>query len=175
MTIKRDSRARVQDTESARALGKLNLGITKRKSMLRACFEYVGSDIAKDLDEKIPKHLDINTVLCMAKLSKIAYRKNNTHQIVECPKCHKDVSIPIFDDTSIAREKNSIAALAHLFDRLAPKLASLQVNVDVQQEAEKTSDIFFNSIVRFVAPEKREECMKYLKEQLEALDARRES
>lgn len=169
--IKRE-KGRVVDREEARKLGQYGKGIHKRSYLFRKSLEYVGRKLRKDFN--LPVELEPSTTLCLQKLSDIAYRDNKQPVTVDCPHCRKPVTLSYFDDSAITREKNSIQALAHIFDRLAPKLASLQVNMDIQHEAEKMSDVFFQAIVKYVPADKKQECLQYLNDQIEMLNAKRE-
>lgn len=136
----------------------------KRKDAARM-FEIVDKELLKtpEVSKAIPSQAKaaVNHYLVLRKLAQIAYRQNEKRKAVDvvCPDCkrHHRIFVQLPD---VVMERNTITALGLIYDRLAPKLGSLHVDVKAESEISVATEVIAEVLLKYVPEEQRKECMQ---------------
>jgi hypothetical protein len=129
-----------------------------RKDAL-AIFDIVDSVLREtDLVKSVPEAArdQITHYLTLFKLCQVAYRNNKLKVDVECPHCGEKHEVKVTDSQAQA---NSIKALGMIYDRLAPKLGQLTVDIKAQSEIAAATEAITGVILKYVPDEHRQECV----------------
>lgn len=157
--IRRDKRGIIRDRESAIELQKYATGLTHKKKTFEKICKCVDLDFSKIEDIKmrrLPEGVPPTQYLLVRRLYAVALRDNNAKEYIACQKCGHKMEHFVNKDK---QEHNSMTAATALFDRVAPRLQSLQVDVDVHETVASATQIIIKSIVKYVPPDRRHECM----------------
>ncbi len=145
----------------------------RRRKSTQEIFAIIDKELEKtDAAKNIPREARKNLThyLTVRKLVSIAYRTNTNKKVVEfeCPECKKKARHYV-DVDNLASEDHSIKALSIIYDRLAPKLGSLHVDVAAEGQVNAASDVMAEIIMRYVPLETRKECMEEIRAGLSRL------
>lgn len=133
--------------------------LPKSHTEFRNVLSHLNNKIEK-LHKNPPKGVSLVNLTVFEKAFEIAMRDNTEVELVECPHCKKNFEYDLY---SPQKEKNSIAVHLKLMDKLAPNLAAITQDINVNFLVTNLSEFFINTISTYVPQDEKVKVMTELR------------
>jgi hypothetical protein len=157
--------------ETASAFGRMRSGVPHKRKTTQEIFSIIDKELlATEAGKAVPKEArkHLTHYLTVRKLVSIAYRNNTDKRMVKvkCPKCSEEGRHWVEMD-NLAAEDHSIKALSVLYDRMAPKLGAIHVDVKSENQVDAATQVMADVIMKYVPEDKRKECLDEIQTNLQ--------
>jgi len=152
--------------DNAKNMQALSVVGRRSKKSAKEIFKIVDEVLMEDFEPSdLPEGTQdqLTHYLLIRNLSRVAFRENKEHHTFNCEKCKHEHKI---EYDHLAAERNSLTASSVLFDRLAPKLGAIRIDVNAKDQLAAGVEIMSGIIVKYVPKNDRRECMDEIHEAL---------